>query len=82
MRPLGMLTLAAVLFGLLGQPVWSQTSQKNPKPKQVAQQRQIICTQTIGGCREVKPGCRIEIMQSKYHDLTGVQKEVCPGDAW
>jgi hypothetical protein len=48
----------------------------------VAQQRQIICTQTIGGCREVKPGCRIEIMQSKYHDLTGVQREVCPGDAW
>jgi hypothetical protein len=82
MRPLGMLASAAVMVGLLAQPAWSQTSPKNAKPKQVAQQRQIICTQTIGGCREVKPGCRIEIMQSKYHDLTGVQREVCPGDAW
>jgi len=80
MRPLGMLALAAVLVGSLCQPVRSET-QKKP-PKQVAQQRQIICTQTIGGCREVRPGCRIEIMQSKYHDLTGVQREVCPGDAW
>lgn len=30
----------------------------------------------IGGCREVKPGCRVEIKQTKYHDLTAVQKSL------
>jgi hypothetical protein len=79
MRPLGMLALATALFGLLGQPVWSEPTQKQPKPKQVAQ-RQIICTMAIRGCREVKPGCWVENMNTKYHDASGVQKEVCPGD--
>lgn len=77
MRPLGMLALAAALLGLLAQSVQSETKQK---PVKQAAQRQIICTMAIRGCREVKPGCRVENMPSKDHDASGHQKEVCPGD--
>jgi hypothetical protein len=79
MRSLGILASATILVGVTGQPARSETQQKQAKPKQAAQ-RQIICTTSIGGCREVKPGCRVESMQSKYHDASGHQKEVCPGD--
>ena len=78
MRALKTLALAAVAAGLVAQPAFSETKRK-PKPRQVAE-RQIICTMAIRGCREVKPGCRVENMQTKYHDASGVQKEVCPGD--
>lgn len=79
MRPLGIGALAAVLLSFSLGPSGAETAQKQPKPKQVAQ-RQIICTMAIRGCREVKPGCRVENMPSKDHDASGHQKEVCPGD--
>jgi hypothetical protein len=81
MRFPGTLTIVVALFGLLGQSARSETATRHEqaKPKQVAQ-RQIICTTSIGGCREVKPGCWVEPMQSKFHDASGHQKEVCPGD--
>jgi hypothetical protein len=79
MRPLAILGLAAVLSGLVAQPGSAEEARQKPKAKQVAQ-RQIICTTAIGGCREVKPGCRVENMPSKDHDASGHQKEVCPGN--
>jgi len=76
MRPPGMLAIAVAPFGLLGQSAWCETASRHQqaKPKQMAQQ-QIICTAAIGGCREVKPGCWIEPMQSKFHDASGHQKK-------
>jgi hypothetical protein len=79
MRPLGIGALAAVLLSFSIHPSGAETTPKQPKAKQVAQ-RQIICTMAIRGCREVKPGCRVENMPSKDHDASGHQKEVCPGD--
>jgi hypothetical protein len=81
MRPSGTLVIAVALFGLLGQSAWSETATRHQpaKLKQMGQ-RQIICTASIGGCREVKQGCWVESMQSKFHDASGHQKEVCPGD--
>jgi hypothetical protein len=79
MRPLGIGALAAVLLSFSIDPSGAETMPKQPKAKQVAQ-RQIICTMAIRGCREVKPGCRVENMPSKDHDASGHQKEVCPGD--
>jgi hypothetical protein len=76
MRP-GIPALAAVLVAVVGQPAWSETKQKNPKPRQVAQ-RQIICTMALHGCKEVWPGCRVESMPSRDRDASGHQKEVCP----
>jgi hypothetical protein len=54
MRPLGTLAIAVALFGLLGQSAWPETATRHEqaKPRQMAQ-RQIICTASIGGCREV-----------------------------
>ena len=76
---LGILTFAAVVAGLACQPAWSETKQKQAKPTQVAQ-RQIICTASLHGCKEVGPGCHVENMDSKFHDASGHQREVCPGD--
>ena len=78
MRLLGVVSLA-ILAGFFSQPAWSETKQKNAKPKQVAQ-RQIICTASLHGCKEVGVGCHVENMESKFHDASGHQREVCPGD--
>ena len=79
MPALGIGALAAVLLSFSIGPSGAETTQKQPKAKQVAQ-RQIICTMAIRGCRAVTPGRRVENMPSRAHDASGHQKEVCPGD--
>jgi hypothetical protein len=77
MRPLETLAIVVALFGLVGQSAWPETATRHEqaKPKQMAQW-QIICTASIG----VAARYWVEPMRSKFHDASGHQKEVCPGD--
>jgi hypothetical protein len=80
MRFLGIMALAAILGGLLGDPALAATKHKrthlaHPKPQA---QRQIICSTIIHGCREVKEGCHTKLATAERTDVGSAPIEVCP----
>jgi hypothetical protein len=65
MRAAGTIVLTAILAGFFIQPASARTTPKLRAHHSHIAQRQIICSMTIRGCREVKKGCRVESMPSQ-----------------